>query len=157
MPHQIPVHRGAPLDEVFAAVRRGEGRAVAAPSVPVRDLAAEAGLTVLHARGRAGAAPFATAVELLAPAVEPLGAGARRRVFAGAASLAEPLFTRAARPATSEFAFVHGLYWLTARLADRGPLALLVESAGRGDEPSLRLCAYLAQRIDELPVALVLG
>ena len=100
-------------------------------------------------------------MDLLGPAVARLAADERPALFAGAASLAEPLFAAGdATPAGASagtFAIVHGLYWLTARLADRTPLALLVEDARRADEPSLRLCAYLAQRIDELPVAVVLS
>ena len=147
-----------PESEAFAAVASGEGRTVVVER-PVESLAAraaDAGLHVLHARARPESAPFALAVDLLRPAVERLPARARTRVFAGTPGLVEPLFE--SRPAAAgELALVHGLYWLTARLAERAPLALLVENARHADEPSLRLCAYLAQRIDELPVALVLA
>ena len=50
---------------------------------------------------------------------------------------------------------MHGLYWACANLASRGPLLLLVDDLHWADEASLRFLAYLARRVDELPVALV--
>ena len=46
-------------------------------------------------------------------------------------------------------------YWACANLASRGPLLLLVDDLHWADEASLRFLAYLAWRVDELPVALV--
>ena len=42
-------------------------------------------------------------------------------------------------------------------LADRGPLLLLVDDCQWADRESLRFLAFLAQRIEGLPVALVLA
>lgn len=63
------------------------------------------------------------------------------------------------------FATIHGLFRLTARLASaaaRGtgeprPLAMLVDDAHWADGPSLRFLAYLAGRISDLPVTLVIA
>jgi DNA-binding CsgD family transcriptional regulator/tetratricopeptide (TPR) repeat protein len=52
---------------------------------------------------------------------------------------------------------LHGLYWLTANLAERDPLVLIVDDAHWADEPSLRALAYLAHRIADLPVGLVVA
>jgi DNA-binding CsgD family transcriptional regulator/Flp pilus assembly protein TadD len=52
---------------------------------------------------------------------------------------------------------LHGLYWLTVSLAGPRPLAFVVDDAHWADAPSLRFLAYLANRIDELPVLLVAG
>ena len=52
---------------------------------------------------------------------------------------------------------MHGLYWLTANLAERAPLLLAIDDAHWADEPSLLFVAYLARRIESLPVALVIG
>jgi DNA-binding CsgD family transcriptional regulator len=52
---------------------------------------------------------------------------------------------------------LHGLHWLTANLADEGPLLVLVDDAQRLDDPSLRFLRYLTVRIDELPVALLVA
>ncbi len=52
---------------------------------------------------------------------------------------------------------LHGLYWLTANLAARGPLVLAVDDAHWADAPSLRWLSHLAARIDGLPILLLLG
>ncbi len=52
------------------------------------------------------------------------------------------------------FAAMHGLYWFLANLAERAPLALLVDDAHWADPDSLRFLAYLASRIDGLPILL---
>jgi len=117
---------------------------------------------VLRARARGGdgaCAPFDVARELFGPAVAALGPGEREAILVGAPRLAEPLLTPGGDPQPppgGEVATIHGFYWLAANLADRRPLVLLVEDAHRADLPSLRLCLYLAQRIEELPVVLVL-
>lgn len=51
----------------------------------------------------------------------------------------------------------HALYWLVANLAEAGPLLLVVDDAHWCDAASLRTVAYLARRLDGLPVALLLG
>lgn len=54
-------------------------------------------------------------------------------------------------------AALHALYWLTLNLVDRSPLLLAVDDAQWGDEASLRYLAYLANRVPDLPVAIVLA
>lgn len=56
-----------------------------------------------------------------------------------------------------EFALVHSLYWLVVNLADARPLVLVVDDAQWADEQSLRFLHYLAQRIHDLPVAIVVA
>ena len=51
----------------------------------------------------------------------------------------------------------HGLYWLVANLAARGPMVIAVDDAHWADAPSLRWLAHLAARIEGLPVALLLA
>ncbi|MDQ6806367.1 MAG: LuxR C-terminal-related transcriptional regulator, partial [Actinomycetota bacterium] len=55
------------------------------------------------------------------------------------------------------FGLMHGLYWLIANLAALGPLALIVDDAHWSDERSLRALAYLARRLDGLPIVLILA
>ena len=55
------------------------------------------------------------------------------------------------------FVVLHGLYWLTANVAARHPVALIVDDAHWADVASLRFLAFLAPRIEELPVALILA
>lgn len=104
---------------------------------------------------------FAVALQLFEPAVAAVGSGAGETAFRGAAQRAAPLFatTGADRlpEAPHEFSIIHGLYWLAANLADEQPLAIVVDDAHWADEASLRFCAYIAERIDELPITLVLA
>jgi DNA-binding CsgD family transcriptional regulator len=50
---------------------------------------------------------------------------------------------------------LHGLYWLTATLAERTPLVVAVDDVHWADRSSLRFIAYLAARVTELPVAII--
>ena len=52
---------------------------------------------------------------------------------------------------------LRGLHRLTANLARAGPLALLVDDAHWADAASLRFLAYLAGRIGQEPVLLVVA
>ena len=55
------------------------------------------------------------------------------------------------------FGIMHGLFWLAVRLAEPAPLLLVVDDAHWADEPSLRFLAYLAGRVRELPLALLVA
>jgi DNA-binding CsgD family transcriptional regulator len=57
----------------------------------------------------------------------------------------------------TSFAVLHGLYWLTANLADRRPLLIAVDDAHWADEPSLRWLAHLRPRSEGLPLALLVA
>ena len=89
----------------------------------------------------------------------------RPGLLAGAARLAAPVVSSgpATPPGdahdgdTDAGGALHGLYWLTANLADAGPVLLVVDDAHVADAASLRAIAYLARRVSELGVAIVLG
>ncbi len=125
-----------------------------------RGRAREAGVRVLSARGGELEREFAHAAvrQLFEPALVGDGASA---LLAGAAGLAAPLVAPGllAPPPAGDpaFALLHGLYWLTANLARRQPLALLVDDAHWCDLESLGFLLYLARRLEGLPVALVLA
>jgi DNA-binding NarL/FixJ family response regulator len=55
------------------------------------------------------------------------------------------------------FPALQGLYWLTVNLAEDQPLVLVVDDIHLADSASIRFMAYLAQRLDDLPVLLVLA
>jgi DNA-binding CsgD family transcriptional regulator len=59
--------------------------------------------------------------------------------------------------AVEEAGALHGLYWLTASLAQRRPLLLIVDDAHWADGPSLRFLAYLGRRACDLPLLLLPG
>src|SRR4051794_37812242 len=85
-------------------------------------------------------------------------AGGGARLLAGPTAAAAPLFGASDAPAPeSAFAVVHALYWLVVRLAERGPLAVVVDDAHWADQPSLRFLTYLGVRLAEQPVALLVG
>lgn len=82
-------------------------------------------------------------------------------LFGGPAAITEALFD--ATPGIDDprsgdpFAAIHGLYWLTLNATERGPIVLAVDDAQWADEASLRFLHYLGQRVDELPIALLLA
>lgn len=53
------------------------------------------------------------------------------------------------------FGILHGLYWLTADLAQRRPLLITVDDLHWADQPSQRFVAHLARRLDGMPVLLL--
>ena len=86
----------------------------------------------------------------------------RAELLSGAAGLSASLFmsapTTASRDgAESSFAMLHGLYWLAANFASAAPALLVVDDLHWADEPSLRWLAYLAHRLDGLPILLLAG
>jgi DNA-binding CsgD family transcriptional regulator/predicted negative regulator of RcsB-dependent stress response len=89
-------------------------------------------------------------------------AAERSALLAGAAGLAAPVLGVAVGeggliPDSAAFAGLHGLYWLTANLAERAPLLLAVDDAHWADEASLRFLLYLLRRIEALPILLVVA
>ena len=121
-------------------------------------LAREAGLEVLTARGSEleHDLPFGVARQLLELPVRELAASPRRAVLGGAAAHAKPVLGVAGESGDA-LAVTHGLYWLCANLADRSPLALVVDDVQWADEQSVRWLCYLAPRIADVPVALALA
>ncbi|MHC1561161.1 helix-turn-helix transcriptional regulator [Actinomycetospora sp. C-140] len=111
--------------------------------------------TVLTARGGPLERDFAFGV--VRGLFEPLLAADRDELFAGAARLAAPALTLEGPPEGDPAGTLHGLYWLVAGVAERGPVLLLVDDAHLADAASLRALAYVARRVAELPVAIVLA
>ena len=102
--------------------------------------------------------PMGVVRQLLAPVVQSASAEERRQWFEGAASLAEPVFdATTATDAEDPFPTLHGLHWLVANLARERPLLLLVDDAQWADDASLGFLGYLARRIVDLPVVLVVS
>lgn len=125
----------------------------------------ELGLEVLAARGSELERGFAYGVvrQLFEPVVLALGRRDRERLLAGAAARAAALFDVEVevdgRDALLDpsFAVLHGLYWLCANLSRRSPLLLAVDDAHWSDHPSLRFLHFLASRVEELPIAVVVA
>ena len=121
-----------------------------------RAAAEHAGLSALEATGSELEQPFAFGVvrQLLEPTLD--GAS---DPFAGAAGPAARLFAREQREGRDDAGFeaLHSLYWLVVNLADRAPLLVSVDDCHWVDQDSLRFLAFLAQRIEGLPVAMLLA
>jgi DNA-binding CsgD family transcriptional regulator len=82
-------------------------------------------------------------------------------LFEGAARLAEiPLglvdADDSAEVSGDPSAAMHGLYWLTANLAERAPVLMAVDDAQWADGMSLRFALYLGRRLEELAVVLLI-
>ncbi|MGH2455010.1 MAG: helix-turn-helix transcriptional regulator [Candidatus Limnocylindria bacterium] len=85
----------------------------------------------------------------------------RTRLLSGAAAHVAPVLSGQTAPAelraTDPFPIMHGFYWLVANLAERQPLVLAVDDAHWADLASLRMLGYLAERLADLPVLLVVA
>jgi DNA-binding CsgD family transcriptional regulator len=160
------------LRSVIAHARSGRGQAcvIEGPSGigksylldEAATLAAEAGFAVLRARGSelTRELAFGMAVELVETRLVRATADERTELLSGPAVLAEPMVSRRVQPAeytatTDEFTVIHGLYWLMVNLSGHGPFALLVDDAQWADPGSLRFFAYLGERLEDLPIALL--
>jgi DNA-binding CsgD family transcriptional regulator len=120
--------------------------------------AERAGMSVLRVRGDdlLSESPFAAVRELFWPVVLASEGG----LFDGAARFAAHVFEGdlvAGSDRADASGVLHGLFWLTADLAEPAPLVLLVDDAQWVDAASTRFLIYLARRIEALPVLLVLA
>ena len=129
------------------------------------EQAVESSSAVLLARGGEleRSFPFGVARQLFAAPVRALDAGRRASLFSGAASLAVELVDSGARPGIvlssdeALYARMHGLYWLCVAVAAERPLVLLVDDVQWADAPSLQWLLFMARRLGDLPVTLVLS
>lgn len=127
----------------------------------VEERAASAGVDVLHARSSEldRGLPFGAARQLLERRVREASESEVGALLAGAARDAlGPLgIAEAGSESHAGLKSLHGLYWLAANLAGRGPLLLSVDDAHWADRSSLRWLLYAAPRIAELPLGLVIA
>ena len=120
------------------------------------EQAARAGMTVLAARAAEFEDGYAWGVVRQLFEAE-IRTGGRQRLADDAVALAALALTRDAPPGDEDsFAVLHGLYWLTADIAQQAPLLLAVDDLHWADQPSQRFVAHLAHRLEGLAVLLVL-
>jgi DNA-binding CsgD family transcriptional regulator len=127
-----------------------------------RDRGEGLGREVLLARGSELEEGFAFGVvrQLFERRLAGAPAPERDELLAGPAASVRPLLGEAREAASAEdisFSVLHGLYWLTANLAARRAVVVVVDDAHWVDEPSRRWLAYLAARLDGLPVTLLVA
>jgi DNA-binding CsgD family transcriptional regulator len=171
----------ATIGQSLAAAREGTGRVVLieAPAGKGKsrlltiagDMARENDMQVLgaHAAELERDFPFSVAIQLFTPRWSAADAADRAALLAGPARHAAGLLSGelAPTPAAGEddaYAITHGLFWMCMNLVlpadgddDPVPLAILVDDAHWADRPSLRFLTYLAARIEELPIALLIA
>lgn len=181
------LERDDELDVLYALVRqagRGNGGVAVVTGQPgagktalldaVRAVGRSSGLRDLYARGREFERDiaFGVAVGLLGPPVRAVPRPHRRRLLAGLAGLPAALLDAVEPGHTGEQGsaalapdqLVLGLYWLAATLCcpdeNSGqvvPLLVTVDDAHWADEGSLQFLCHLADHVDELPIAMVVG
>ena len=102
---------------------------------------------------------FGVIRQLFEPVLCSLAPVDRSRLLSGAAAATGGVFDEfATDPAAGTgdgFATLHGLYWLTSGLAAPAPLVVAVDDVQWADAPSLRTLSYLAGRISDLPVVML--
>ena len=121
------------------------------------------GFTVLRGSGARLELDYAFGVvrQLFAGAVAPRSQS--HELFDGAARLAKaPLGLATADDTPAETsadpsAAMHGLFWLTANLAERAPVLIAIDDAHWADAMSLRFALYLGRRVDDLAATLLIA
>jgi DNA-binding CsgD family transcriptional regulator len=124
--------------------------------------AEEHGHETLRARGSELEADFAFGVvrQLFERRLARAEGEEREALVTGPAAAVRPLLMGEAVESPvydTSFAVLHGLYWLAANLAARGPVLIAVDDAHWADEPSLRWLAYLARRLEGLGLSLLIA
>jgi DNA-binding SARP family transcriptional activator len=145
------------LVQVEAAAGGGKSQLLAA----ARAHARRAGMRVLVARGSELEREFAYGVvrQLFELVLASADRTERDDLLAGAARQAAVLFDQvdaAGNSADVSFGLLHGLFLLTANLAE-GPLLLVIDDVHWSDGPSLRFLAYLMPRLEGLPLLVVVA
>jgi DNA-binding CsgD family transcriptional regulator len=106
---------------------------------------------------------FGVARQLFERSLNDMPDDERGRLLDGAAALGsvalgeDPSRGRGVQFPDSPFPVVHGLYWLTAGLAEREGVVLFVDDAHWADAVSLRFLDYLAARLEEMAVGVVVA
>ena len=120
------------------------------------------GLEVLTARGGdlERDLTFGIARQLLESRLRRAPQEERAELLAGAAAHAGALLG-AAGPADGadldEPSLMHGLFWVCANLAEQAPVCLAVDDAQWADPASLRWLVYMARRLEEVPILLLVA
>ncbi len=160
------------LEEAIAATAAGAARGIliegpagigkTALLRAAREGAGRAGLRVLAARGGELERELSLGIErqLFEPLLVRASQVQRAELLARPATAVGRLFGldgTDSDPPADEYESHNALYWLCARLAGHSPIMLAIDDVQWSDATSLRFLAYLARRLDDLPVLLALA
>ncbi len=114
--------------------------------------------------------PWGVATQLFGPLLAGAGTARREEWLAGGAGAARVLLggggvevgrrggeAASGAPASGDLAVRQALWWLVAALAAERPLVLVVDDAQWSDAGSLAAVHFLARRVDQLPLLLVVA
>jgi len=163
----------ATLEATLAAARNGAGETIIieAPAgtgksrllTVAGDMARTAGMQVLGASASELEQdfPFGIAIQLFEPRWASADLGERTALLHGPARAAGALLeggpSGLQTAGDQEYPLIHSLFWLTSNLASAGPLVMVVDDLHWSDRPSLRFLVYLAHRLSDSPIALVVA
>ena len=169
----------AAVRAVLRAVERRAGVALVIEGAPgigksrlleeARERATDLGFRVLSARGTEleQGFPFGVVRQLFERLLLEADAEEQSRWLDGAAALAADVVTAPTSISGSlppglslsdpAYAWQHGLYWLASNIATDSPLMLVVDDLQWCDAPSARALAFIARRLEGLPLALMLA
>ncbi len=154
------------LDAALSESKVGTGRAVAIEAAAglgktsllgeAREAGGRAGLSVLSGRSTEleRSFPFALVRQLFSP-LTAMDEDERGPLLEGAGAARGALGLEPENESHDSFAVLHGLYWVTAALAEREPLLLALDDVHWADAASLEYLGFLLPRLGELRVALV--
>jgi DNA-binding NarL/FixJ family response regulator len=159
----------AKLGAAVGDAGRGKGRALAIEASPglgktrllaeARSAGEEGGLNVLTGRATEleQEFPFALVRQLFGQHLATLPDEEREALFDGAGAARGALGLATGAEDQDPFAVLHGLYWVTAALAERKPLLLAIDDGHWADAGSLDYLGFLLPRLEELPVLVVIA
>ena len=126
------------------------------------SLAKEAGFVIARSRGSELEAQFAFGVvrQLFEPLLRERSRQRARLLRGAAARAGDVVSAHAVASSRTEghlAEVVHGLYWLTLNLAERGSFLAVIDDAHWADSSSLRFLSYLAGRLEGTGVLVVVA
>jgi DNA-binding CsgD family transcriptional regulator len=102
--------------------------------------------------------PFGVVRALLEAPLRDVSVSERAQPLDGALASAGELLLQGVVPGgEATMPVAHSVLWLCAALADCRPLALLVDDAQWADRSSLEVLSYLARRVEDLPLLIVVA
>ena len=155
------LQRGASGDGALVVIQAGPGLGKSSLLECAAERAGHLGMRVLRAVGSPLELTFAFGVvlQMLAPVVRQADDEAFDDLFSSGAASAAPLLMGGDLGALelSTFGALNALYWFTVNLAERQPIALLVDDLHWADAPSIRFLAYLSTRLGGVPATTVIA